>query len=77
MHTKSYQVLHIAIKSKHTVQFVEWCPTGFKVGIKCMHPSRPRQPRIFFGRPLQFKFDHGITIFAIRECYRVYLVIMF
>lgn len=28
-----------ATKSKRTVQFVEWCPTGFKVGINYQPPS--------------------------------------
>lgn len=28
-----------AIKSKRTVQFVEWCPTGFKVGINYQPPT--------------------------------------
>ena len=28
-----------AIKTKRTVQFVEWCPTGFKVGINYQPPT--------------------------------------
>ncbi|XP_022669753.1 tubulin alpha-8 chain-like [Varroa jacobsoni] len=28
-----------AIKQKRTIQFVEWCPTGFKVGINYQPPS--------------------------------------
>ena len=28
-----------SIKSKRTVQFVEWCPTGFKVGINYQPPT--------------------------------------
>ncbi|XP_066302416.1 tubulin alpha-1C chain-like [Branchiostoma lanceolatum] len=27
------------IKTKHTVQFVDWCPTGFKVGINSQPPT--------------------------------------
>ena len=27
------------IKTKHTVQFVDWCPTGFKVGINYQPPT--------------------------------------
>ena len=27
------------IKEKRTIQFVDWCPTGFKVGINCERPS--------------------------------------
>lgn len=26
------------IKTKHSIQFVDWCPTGFKVGIKYSLP---------------------------------------
>ncbi|CAO3636238.1 unnamed protein product [Mucor hiemalis] len=28
-----------AIKTKRTIQFVDWCPTGFKVGINCRKPA--------------------------------------
>lgn len=28
-----------SIKSKHTIQFVDWCPTGFKVGINDQPPT--------------------------------------
>ena len=31
------------IKTKRTIQFVDWCPTGFKCGINCKAP-RPRPP---------------------------------
>ncbi|EPY83289.1 Tubulin alpha-6 chain isoform 1-like protein [Camelus ferus] len=27
------------IKTKHTIQFVDWCPTGFKVGINYQPPT--------------------------------------
>ncbi|KAI9266537.1 tubulin alpha-3 chain [Phascolomyces articulosus] len=27
------------IKTKRTIQFVDWCPTGFKVGINCRPPA--------------------------------------
>ena len=27
------------IKTKHTIQFVDWCPTGFKVGISYQPPT--------------------------------------
>ena len=27
------------IKSKKTIQFVDWCPTGFKVGINYKSPT--------------------------------------
>ncbi|KAG1416217.1 hypothetical protein G6F57_023789 [Rhizopus arrhizus] len=27
------------IKTKRTIQFVDWCPTGFKVGINCRRPA--------------------------------------
>ena len=27
------------IKTKKTIQFVDWCPTGFKVGINYQAPS--------------------------------------
>ena len=27
------------IKTKRTIQFVDWCPTGFKVGINYQPPS--------------------------------------
>jgi len=28
-----------AIKTKRTIQFVDWCPTGFKVGINYQAPT--------------------------------------
>ncbi|MQL20601.1 hypothetical protein EI008_26895, partial [Escherichia coli] len=28
-----------AIKTKRTIQFVDWCPTGFKVGINYQPPT--------------------------------------
>ncbi|KAK4336971.1 hypothetical protein RND71_043421 [Anisodus tanguticus] len=28
-----------SIKAKQNIQFVDWCPTGFKVGINCQPPS--------------------------------------
>ncbi|RZF48451.1 hypothetical protein LSTR_LSTR007936 [Laodelphax striatellus] len=28
------------VKTLHSVQFVNWCPTGFKVGINCQPPTR-------------------------------------
>jgi len=28
-----------AIKTKRTIQFVDWCPTGFKCGINCQPPT--------------------------------------
>ncbi|EDL10326.1 mCG50536, partial [Mus musculus] len=30
---KDVNVVIATIKTKHTIQFVDWCPTGFKVGI--------------------------------------------
>jgi len=30
------------IKTKRTIQFVDWCPTGFKCGINCESPFPPR-----------------------------------
>ena len=27
------------IKNSNTIQFVDWCPTGFKVGINCKPPT--------------------------------------
>jgi tubulin alpha len=27
------------IKTKHSIQFVDWCPTGFKVGINYQPPT--------------------------------------
>nr|XP_006220043.3 tubulin alpha chain-like [Vicugna pacos] len=29
----------IDTKTKHTIQFVDWCPTGFKVGINYQPPT--------------------------------------
>jgi tubulin alpha len=29
----------VSIKSKRTIQFVDWCPTGFKVGINNQPPT--------------------------------------
>jgi len=31
------------VKTKRTIQFVDWCPTGFKVGINYQKPSIPPQ----------------------------------
>jgi tubulin alpha len=28
-----------AIKTKRSIQFVDWCPTGFKVGINYQPPT--------------------------------------
>jgi tubulin alpha len=28
-----------AIKTRRTIQFVDWCPTGFKVGINYQPPT--------------------------------------
>ena len=53
------------IKTKRTIQFVDWCPTGFKCGINCTcHPRRrchvprpSRSPRVFGeGHPLSAPF---------------------
>jgi tubulin alpha len=30
---KDVNTAHAKIKSKRTIQFVDWCPTGFKCGI--------------------------------------------
>jgi hypothetical protein len=27
-----------AVKTKTTIQFIDWCPTGFKMGINCQRP---------------------------------------
>ncbi|KAK9474378.1 Tubulin/FtsZ, GTPase domain-containing protein [Dipodascopsis tothii] len=37
--TKEVQASVAAIKAKKTIQFVEWCPTGFKIGI-CYQPPQ-------------------------------------
>ncbi|KAK9357910.1 Tubulin/FtsZ, GTPase domain-containing protein [Lipomyces starkeyi] len=37
--TKDVQAAVAAIKAKKTIQFVEWCPTGFKLGI-CYQPPQ-------------------------------------
>ncbi len=29
----------VTIKSKRTIQFVDWCPTAFKVGINNQPPT--------------------------------------
>ncbi|XP_069679518.1 tubulin alpha-1 chain-like isoform X2 [Periplaneta americana] len=36
---KDVNVAISSIKQKHNVHFVDWCPTGFKVGINCQPPS--------------------------------------
>jgi hypothetical protein len=39
---QTYQDVNAAIasiKSKRTIQFVDWCPTGFKVGINYQPPT--------------------------------------
>ena len=35
---KDVNVAIAAIKTKRTIQFVDWCPTGFKVGINYQSP---------------------------------------
>ena len=35
---KDAQAAIATIKTKRTIQFVDWCPTGFKLGI-CNEPS--------------------------------------
>lgn len=35
---KDVQAAVASIKTKRTIQFVDWCPTGFKLGI-CNEPS--------------------------------------
>lgn len=32
---KDAQAAVASIKTKKTIQFVDWCPTGFKVGVLC------------------------------------------
>ncbi|KAI8333923.1 tubulin alpha-3 chain [Chlamydoabsidia padenii] len=36
---KDTNVAISTIKTKRTIQFVDWCPTGFKVGINCKAPT--------------------------------------
>ena len=36
---KDVNVAIASIKTKKTIQFVDWCPTGFKVGINYQAPS--------------------------------------
>lgn len=36
---KDINVAITAIKTKRSIQFVDWCPTGFKVGINCQPPT--------------------------------------
>ncbi|SAM06863.1 hypothetical protein [Absidia glauca] len=36
---KDTNVAISSIKTKRTIQFVDWCPTGFKVGINCKAPT--------------------------------------
>jgi tubulin alpha len=35
---KDVQAAVASIKTKRTIQFVDWCPTGFKLGV-CNEPS--------------------------------------
>ncbi len=37
--TKEVQAAVASIKTKRTIQFVDWCPTGFKIGI-CYQPPQ-------------------------------------
>ena len=34
-----------SIKTKRTIQFVDWCPTGFKCGINYCPPSVGKKER--------------------------------
>ncbi|XDA78515.1 hypothetical protein R6Z07F_008608 [Ovis aries] len=36
---KDFSAAVATIKTKHTIQFVDWCPTGFKVGINYQPPT--------------------------------------
>ena len=37
------------IKTKRTIQFVDWCPTGFKCGINYQPPTVACLRRVSFG----------------------------
>ena len=39
------------IKTKRTIQFVDWCPTGFKVGIKIFVKKKISPSRVTFSSP--------------------------
>ena len=48
------------IKTKRTIQFVDWCPTGFKCGINYQPPTVPGQLQCVFLRFV-------CPIFSVRE----------
>ena len=48
------------IKTKRTIQFVDWCPTGFKCGINYQPPTVPGQLQcVFFWVCLSYFFCLG------------------
>ncbi|KAJ7794490.1 tubulin alpha [Mycena olivaceomarginata] len=65
---KDTQAAVASIKTKRTIQFVDWCPTGFKMGI-CNEPAacvpggdlakitRTPRPSLLPGGRLDYKFD--------------------
>jgi len=56
---KDVQAAVASIKTKRTIQFVDWCPTGFKVrtSARCAHE---RMPMIYhLDRRLQRAFCDG------------------
>jgi len=40
---KDVQAAVASIKTKRTIQFVDWCPTGFKVIINFLYLSSPKR----------------------------------
>jgi tubulin alpha len=41
------------IKTKRTIQFVDWCPTGFKCGIKNQPPIVATSPFLYCPRSIR------------------------
>ena len=54
------------IKTKRTIQFVDWCPTGFKCGINYQPPT-VTQFEMSFSRLLAFFFHQTWIPWAIAD----------
>ena len=46
------------IKTKRTIQFVDWCPTGFKCGINYQPPTVVPGAPLFWARRLACSLRH-------------------
>ena len=68
------------IKTKRSIQFVDWCPTGFKVGINYQPPTVV--PGGDLAKVKRFFFNHEISDFLyffiseLSACYPIRLLLL-